>query len=44
MIAFKEGQVFAVNNILDGFKVINKSVSFTLSGYSDDNVELERGY
>jgi len=40
MIAFKEGQVFALNNILDGFKTINKSVSFTLSGYSDDNVEL----
>lgn len=40
MIAFKEGQVFAVNNILDGFKVTNKSVSFTLSGYSDDNVEM----
>ena len=40
MIAFKEGQVFAVNNILDGFKVIDKSVSFTLSGYSDDNVEM----
>jgi hypothetical protein len=40
MIAFKEGQVFATNNILDGFKTINKSVSFTLSGYSDDNVEM----
>ena len=41
MIAFKEGQVFALNNILDGFKVINKSITFSLSGASDDLVELD---
>jgi len=43
MVAFKEGQVFALNNILDGFKTINKFVSFTLYGASDDLIELEGG-
>jgi len=41
MIAFKEGQVFALNNILDGFVVIEKNVSFSLSGTSDDLIELD---
>ena len=41
MIVFKEGQVFALNNILDGFVVIKKNVSFSLSGTSDDLIELD---
>lgn len=41
MIAFKEGQVFAINNILDGFVIIKRNVSFSLSGTSDDLIELD---
>jgi hypothetical protein len=41
IITFKEGQVFALNNILDGFVVIKKNVSFSLSGTSDDLIELD---
>jgi len=41
MIAFKEGQVFALNNILDGFVISKKNVSFLLSGASDDLIEID---
>jgi hypothetical protein len=40
MIAFKEGQLFALNKIISGYDEPVKCVSFTMSGYSDDLVEL----
>jgi len=43
MIAFKEGQLFALNKIISGYDEPIKCLSFTMYGASDDLVELEGG-
>lgn len=41
MIAFSEGQLFAINKIIGGYDKPVKCISFDMYGASDDLIELE---